>query len=72
MGILNLYLFKRFMYGCVLSLVVLLSIATFLSLTGELEDLNTGNYTFRVFGSFLCLFVTGHRSNQDRHGQNRA
>ncbi len=63
MGILNLYLFKRFMYGFVLSLVVLLSIETFLSLTGELEDLNTGNYTFPVLIEYTLLNVP--RSIQD-------
>ena len=55
MTILNTYLFKRFMFGFILSLVVLLSIETFLSFTGELEDLNVGNYTFLVLLKYIIL-----------------
>ena len=63
MGILNLYLLKRFMYGFILSLVVLLSIETFLSLTAEMEDLNTGDYTFAVLLKYTLLSIP--RSIQD-------
>ena len=45
------------MYGFALSLLVLLSIETFLSLTGELEDLNTGNYTFLVLVKYVLLTI---------------
>ena len=57
MTILNTYLFKRFMFGFILSLVVLLSIETFLSFTGELEDLNAGNYTFLVLLKYIILNI---------------
>tara|TARA_B100000949_G_C14288209_1_gene455553 strand:+ start:3948 stop:5024 length:1077 start_codon:yes stop_codon:yes gene_type:complete len=57
MKILNIYLFKQFMYGFALSLIVLLSIETFLSLTGELEDLNVGNYTFLVLVKYVLLTI---------------
>ena len=45
------------MYGFILSLVVLLSIETFLSLTAEMEDLNTGDYTFAVLLKYTLLSI---------------
>ncbi len=45
------------MFGFLLSILVLLSIETFLSFTGELEDLNSGNYTFLVLVKYILLTI---------------
>lgn len=45
------------MFGFFLSMLVLLSIETFLSFTSELEDLNTGSYTFTILLKYILLTI---------------
>jgi len=57
MKILRLYLFRRLLYGFTLSLLVLLSIETFLSITAESEDLNIGNYSFYIMMKYIIYTI---------------
>lgn len=45
------------MYGFALSLLVLLSIETFLSITTESEDLNVGNYSFYIMLKYIIYTI---------------
>ena len=57
MKILQLYLFKRFIYGFLISLTVLLSIEIFFSFTAEIKHLNTGNYSFARLVQYILLNI---------------
>jgi len=57
MKILQLYLFKRFIYGFLISLAVLLSIEIFFSFTAEIKNLNTGNYSFFKLLQYILLNI---------------
>ena len=57
MKILQLYLFKRFIYGFLISLTVLLSIEIFFSFTAEIKHLNTGNYSFFKLLQYILLNI---------------
>ena len=57
MKILQLYLFKRFIFGFLISLAVLLSIEIFFSFTAEIKYLNSGNYSFTKLVQYILLNI---------------
>ena len=57
MKILQLYLFKRFIFGFLISLAVLLSIEIFFSFTAEIKYLNSGNYSFTRLVQYILLNI---------------
>ena len=57
MKILQLYLFKCFIHGFLISLAVLLSIEIFFSFTAEIKYLNDGNYSFFKLIQYILLNI---------------
>ena len=55
--ILNFYLFKRFLLGLLVSLVVLVSLEVFFSFSSEMKYLNEGNYHFNVILKYIILSI---------------
>ena len=55
--ILNLYLFKRFLLGLLVSLLVLISIEIFFSFSSEMKYLNEGNYNFKMILKYIFLSI---------------
>ena len=57
MMILNIYLFKRFLLGLLVSLIVLVSLEIFFSFSAEMKYLNEGNYTFKMILKYTILSI---------------
>ena len=55
--ILNFYLFKRFLLGLLVSLVVLVSLEVFFSFSSEMKYLNEGNYDFGIILKYIFLSI---------------
>ena len=53
--IISLYLFKRFLHGLLISIVVLTSLDVFFSFTAELKYLNEGSYNILIITQYIIL-----------------
>ena len=53
--IIFLYLLKRFLYGFLISIIVLTSLDVFFSFTAELKYLNEGTYDFLAISKYIIL-----------------
>jgi|TARA_B100001741_G_C16528367_1_gene588249 lipopolysaccharide export system permease protein len=53
--IIFLYLLKRFLYGLLISIIVLTSLDVFFSFTAELKYLNEGTYDFLAISKYIAL-----------------
>ena len=53
--IIFLYLLKRFLYGLLISIIVLTSLDVFFSFTAELKYLNEGTYDFLAISKYITL-----------------
>ena len=53
--IIFLYLLKRFLYGLLISIIVLTSLDVFFSFTAELKYLNEGTFDFLAISKYIIL-----------------